>query len=230
MDLLAGGGGIDKKFIPAQRAVAAQKLAVNSFARTVLPQTGPDYKVISSRRTDPGRILIPIQVGVNKAYRSTGARARNRPRKNVPTVARYLQILLSPGHSKASIGGSCNRWVGADIGSGVDQELIAHRPAGGSEKPRINIDAILKSLLLGNPHDDEPSVAQASYDRRALVIGSRLVDRRLGADSLPEGRKELRIDALHAAVLIEAGPGDDHIPTGQGGDHGIDTMTIREGV
>src|SRR6266566_2240304 len=104
MKLLADSRGVDPKFISRQGATAAQKLTVNSLARTVLPQAGPDDQVISSRRTDPGRILISVGPGIHPPHGSARARARNRPRKNIPTLGRHLQVFLSPRHRKPPIG------------------------------------------------------------------------------------------------------------------------------
>ena len=139
----------------------------------------------------------------------------------VPTIRINHASLLTPGNCDPAVRRNRHCRIGTRIIAAADRELVSTRAAIRVERAAEYVGGISRRRRIG--HDDESSLAyrpggltfthpsqheatirQGSGRRRSLAECRGLIYLKFGPDFVACGRKELRIDAVDAAVLAVA--------------------------
>ena len=226
LKLIVGGVGVDLKLDPLGHASGVEPPQQHLPLRADVALPSHDEVAIVFDR-DRGQALSGRGVGMDLEL---AAQSRPHRIESLPEDAVDGAWLARPHHDEAARRVVTDRRVALLAqGRAVDQELDPLRDTERVEAPPEDTE-VRTILAEAGPGDDEVAVVLGRHRRGVLPAHGGLVDLELsrlrGAGRVVATRK----DAAVGEVLLVAGPGDDEVTSGVGGDGGVVLVVLREGV
>ena len=203
--LVAAGTGVDQDLGAHLVAVQVEALRLHGGAAGIARPVGPAGHEARAHGRQPGLGLPAPQLAVEGEVAADGiARGVEHARPHIAALVVAESDHETPAaqaHHAGLVLGAAGAQVGAKLAAGLGAVGVV----------ALGEDAVRRTIGAGlvGPGDDVATVAQGAHGGLVLGAQRRGVDAELGADAAALGVVTLGKDALAAAVLHAADPGND---------------------